>query len=186
MIKKTIEYTAVLLFPVIVFIIGLSIYPMDASETSVSVEIETLGDETLFRVSEHLKYIEPLLASRLYEGVVINSGKIVNVSSVAYDDKKILRIDIVDNTKTYHVYIIDPRDVSEQDILTGSNVTFIGLKFKSHKDKEIIIARALYTVGVDVKSNKIESKCIYREKHEHMCKYIIRELEKHKEKSEEE
>ncbi|MEM4749436.1 MAG: hypothetical protein QXS84_01500 [Sulfolobales archaeon] len=170
--KKGIEYAVVMLFPVLVFLVGFLIYPMDTFET-VLASRSVLGEDVGYS-----NYFDTVLASTSYTGVYSDSGRVINILQVSSDEPDIVKILVEVRGEVLEMYVKVPNS-SYIELLHNSNISFVGLKIiaEEGKGREIIIARAIY-INKSSDHEVGKSVCIYREKYEKECLEIEKKIQK--------
>lgn len=148
------EAALLLLFPLSVFLLSFSYYPVEPSETEVlAINASELPPSP--------QYVRSVIAASKYEGTGAKSGKVVEVRK--RDGMSMIVIEDGGRTRAFL-----PPFVKEPEKLVGSNVTIYGPVIKT-KRGEVVIVRAL-VVGED----HIEARCIAKEMAEKKCDELLK------------
>jgi hypothetical protein len=130
-----------IIFPLIIFLIALSIYPIEAGEASVLNEIA--GSQTNISI-EYPAYVSALIPVSGYKGVVKGEGVIKDVRLRFFDKKSFLEIYITIDDEEAHIIIINPNITSaEISKLVGTKTYFIGKMIKMRGKDYILTAEAM-------------------------------------------
>ncbi|MCI4456875.1 MAG: hypothetical protein JHC19_02195 [Desulfurococcaceae archaeon] len=139
--KRYIDMIFAIIFPLIIFLIALSIYPIEAGEASVLNEIA--GSQTNVSI-EYPAYVSALIPVSGYKGVVKGEEVIKDVRLRFFDKKSFLEIYITIDDEEARIIIVNPNITSaEISKLIGAKTYFIGKMIKMRGKDYILTAEAM-------------------------------------------
>ncbi len=171
MVGKTLEYGFALGFPLIVFVLALTFYPVDYAEANV------ISGSFIGGGAKAPGYVNAVMSVSGFSGWASGYGRVVDVEESLLDSTPVYVLKVDVRGDVFNVILTDVEDLDfKAPQLKGVNITFYG-PLVEVKGIRIVLAKVTIA-GIAENTHMEVMKCMHKKGFSEKCRELI---EKHME-----